>query len=107
VNAQPIVVPPGEGARVGNVEFLARSADTPRFTFGAAEWGSVANPGAWSGAGVKSGWLCGRAWSRGVRYETGLYFPKRAGPLGPGSLTCPAATAASGSPTDSHRLCNA
>ena len=26
-----IVVPPGEGHRVGNVEFLARSADTPRF----------------------------------------------------------------------------
>ena len=30
----PIVVRPGEGARVGNVEFLARTADTPRFTFG-------------------------------------------------------------------------
>jgi mannose-6-phosphate isomerase-like protein (cupin superfamily) len=28
-----IVVPPGEGHRVGNVEFLARTADTPRFTF--------------------------------------------------------------------------
>jgi mannose-6-phosphate isomerase-like protein (cupin superfamily) len=26
-----IVVPPGGGRRVGNVEFLARSADTPRF----------------------------------------------------------------------------
>jgi mannose-6-phosphate isomerase-like protein (cupin superfamily) len=26
-----VVVPPGEGERVGNVEFLARSADTPRF----------------------------------------------------------------------------
>ncbi len=26
-----IVVEPGEGHRVGNVEFLARSADTPRF----------------------------------------------------------------------------
>ena len=26
-----IVVPPGEGRRVGNVEFLARTADTPRF----------------------------------------------------------------------------
>jgi mannose-6-phosphate isomerase-like protein (cupin superfamily) len=26
-----IVVPPGEGHRVGNVEFLARSRDTPRF----------------------------------------------------------------------------
>jgi quercetin dioxygenase-like cupin family protein len=32
--AQAIVVPPGEGHRVGNVEFLARTADTPRFTFG-------------------------------------------------------------------------
>jgi mannose-6-phosphate isomerase-like protein (cupin superfamily) len=26
-----VVVPPGEGRRVGNVEFLARSQDTPRF----------------------------------------------------------------------------
>jgi mannose-6-phosphate isomerase-like protein (cupin superfamily) len=26
-----VVVPPGGGHRVGNVEFLARSADTPRF----------------------------------------------------------------------------
>jgi mannose-6-phosphate isomerase-like protein (cupin superfamily) len=26
-----IVVPPGEGLRIGNVELLARSADTPRF----------------------------------------------------------------------------
>ena len=26
-----IVVPPGQGHRVGNVEFLARSKDTPRF----------------------------------------------------------------------------
>jgi mannose-6-phosphate isomerase-like protein (cupin superfamily) len=26
-----IVVPPGEGLHVGNVEFLARSEDTPRF----------------------------------------------------------------------------
>ena len=26
-----IVVPPGQGHRVGNVEFLARSQDTPRF----------------------------------------------------------------------------
>jgi quercetin dioxygenase-like cupin family protein len=32
--AQAIVVPPGDGHRVGNVEFLARTADTPRFTFG-------------------------------------------------------------------------
>ncbi len=29
-----IVVAPGEGHRVGSVEFLARTADTPRFTFG-------------------------------------------------------------------------
>lgn len=26
-----VVVPPGEGHRVGNVEFLARTQDTPRF----------------------------------------------------------------------------
>ena len=32
--SRPIVVRPGEGARVGNVEFLARTRDTPRFTFG-------------------------------------------------------------------------
>ena len=31
--ARAIVVRPGEGHRVGNVEFLARTADTPRFTF--------------------------------------------------------------------------
>ena len=29
-----LVVRPGEGERVGNVEFLARSADTPRFNLG-------------------------------------------------------------------------
>ena len=29
-----IIVRPGEGARVGNVEFLARTADTPRFNCG-------------------------------------------------------------------------
>jgi mannose-6-phosphate isomerase-like protein (cupin superfamily) len=34
---EPIVVPPGEGHRVGNVEFLARTKDTPRFTFGIIE----------------------------------------------------------------------
>ena len=34
----PIVVPPGEGHRVGNVEFLARTADTPRFTFGIIDY---------------------------------------------------------------------
>jgi uncharacterized cupin superfamily protein len=34
VSERPIVVPPGEGHRIGNVEFLARTVDTPRFTFG-------------------------------------------------------------------------
>ena len=34
---QPIVIPPGEGHRHGNVEFLARTRDTPRFTFGIIE----------------------------------------------------------------------
>jgi mannose-6-phosphate isomerase-like protein (cupin superfamily) len=37
VNAHPIFVAPGEGHRVGNVEFLARTVDTPRFTFGIIE----------------------------------------------------------------------
>ena len=32
-----VVVPPGQGHRIGNVEFLARTADTPRFTFGIIE----------------------------------------------------------------------
>jgi mannose-6-phosphate isomerase-like protein (cupin superfamily) len=32
-----IVVPAGEGHRVGNVEFLARTTDTPRFNFGIIE----------------------------------------------------------------------
>ena len=32
--SEAIVVPPGEGARVGNVEFLARTLDTPRFNLG-------------------------------------------------------------------------
>jgi mannose-6-phosphate isomerase-like protein (cupin superfamily) len=36
-DARPIVVRPGEGRRVGNVEFLARTADTPRFTLGIIE----------------------------------------------------------------------
>src|SRR3954451_3078456 len=31
---EAVVVAPGAGHRVGNVEFLARSADTPRFTLG-------------------------------------------------------------------------
>jgi mannose-6-phosphate isomerase-like protein (cupin superfamily) len=30
---EPIVVPPGQGHRLGNVEFLARTVDTPRFNF--------------------------------------------------------------------------
>jgi quercetin dioxygenase-like cupin family protein len=34
----PVIVPPGEGTRFGNVEFLARTADTPRFTFGIIEF---------------------------------------------------------------------
>ena len=37
MDASPIVVPPGRGHRVGNVEFLARTADTPRFTCGIIE----------------------------------------------------------------------
>jgi mannose-6-phosphate isomerase-like protein (cupin superfamily) len=32
-----VIVPPGQGHRVGNVEFLARTVDTPRFTFGIIE----------------------------------------------------------------------
>ena len=31
--SRAIVVRPGKGRRVGNVEFLARSEDTPRFNF--------------------------------------------------------------------------
>ena len=31
--SEPIVVPPGQGQRLGNVEFLARTVDTPRFNF--------------------------------------------------------------------------
>jgi hypothetical protein len=37
MEARAIVVPPGAGHRVGNVEFLARTADTPRFNFGIIE----------------------------------------------------------------------
>ena len=37
MSARAIVVPPGQGYRVGNVEFLARTADTPRFNFGIIE----------------------------------------------------------------------
>ena len=38
VDRKPVVVHPGQGHRVGNVEFLARTADTPRFTFGIIEF---------------------------------------------------------------------
>ncbi len=37
MSSRAIVVRPGEGHRVGNVEFLARTADTPRFTFAIIE----------------------------------------------------------------------
>jgi mannose-6-phosphate isomerase-like protein (cupin superfamily) len=37
VSASAIVIPPGKGHVVGNVEFLARTADTPRFNFGIIE----------------------------------------------------------------------
>ncbi|WP_051324081.1 cupin domain-containing protein [Candidatus Solirubrobacter pratensis] len=37
MGAEPIVIPPGQGHHHGNVEFLARTADTPRFTFGIIE----------------------------------------------------------------------
>jgi mannose-6-phosphate isomerase-like protein (cupin superfamily) len=34
---RPIVIPPGGGHVLGNVEFLARTADTPRFNFAIIE----------------------------------------------------------------------
>jgi mannose-6-phosphate isomerase-like protein (cupin superfamily) len=37
MSSRAIVVRPGEGHRIGNVEFLARTADTPRFTFAIIE----------------------------------------------------------------------
>jgi mannose-6-phosphate isomerase-like protein (cupin superfamily) len=37
MDGRAIVVPPGEGHRVGNVEFLARTVDTARFNFGIIE----------------------------------------------------------------------
>jgi hypothetical protein len=43
MGVQPIVVRPGEGHRVGNVEFLARTADTPRFTFAIIEIAPAVN----------------------------------------------------------------
>jgi mannose-6-phosphate isomerase-like protein (cupin superfamily) len=33
----PIVIAPGQGHRLGNVEFLARTVDTPRFNFSIIE----------------------------------------------------------------------
>lgn len=35
--AEAVIVRPGEGQRVGNVEFLATTKDTPRFNFGIIE----------------------------------------------------------------------
>ena len=37
MDARPIVIPLGQGHRVGNVEFLARTVDTPRFNFAMIE----------------------------------------------------------------------
>jgi mannose-6-phosphate isomerase-like protein (cupin superfamily) len=37
MDPRAVVIPPGHGHRVGNVEFLARTVDTPRFTFGIIE----------------------------------------------------------------------
>jgi mannose-6-phosphate isomerase-like protein (cupin superfamily) len=34
---EAVVIAPGEGHRLGNVEFLARTADTPRFNFSIIE----------------------------------------------------------------------
>jgi mannose-6-phosphate isomerase-like protein (cupin superfamily) len=35
---RPVLVPPGQGHRVGNVEFLARTSESPRFNFGLIEF---------------------------------------------------------------------
>ena len=34
---RPVVVPPGQGHRIGNVEFLARTSESPRFNFAIIE----------------------------------------------------------------------
>ena len=34
---RPVIVPPGQGHRVGNVEFLARTVESPRFNLGIIE----------------------------------------------------------------------
>ena len=41
-----VIVRPGQGARVGNIEFLARTADTPRFNLGVIDFaaGRVLDP---------------------------------------------------------------
>ena len=42
----PVIVRPGEGHRVGNLEFLARTTDTPRFNLGIIDFaaGRVLEP---------------------------------------------------------------
>jgi mannose-6-phosphate isomerase-like protein (cupin superfamily) len=35
--SEPVVIPPGQGHAIGNVEFLARSTDTPRFNLSIIE----------------------------------------------------------------------
>jgi mannose-6-phosphate isomerase-like protein (cupin superfamily) len=37
MDRRPVVVPPGQGYRIGNVEFLARTSESPRFNFGIIE----------------------------------------------------------------------
>jgi mannose-6-phosphate isomerase-like protein (cupin superfamily) len=37
MSERAVIIPPGQGHRVGNVEFLARTADTPRFNFSIIE----------------------------------------------------------------------
>jgi len=37
MSARPVVIPPGQGQRIGNVEFLARTADTRRFNLSIIE----------------------------------------------------------------------
>lgn len=37
MSERAVVIPPGQGQRVGNVEFLARTVDTPRFNFSIIE----------------------------------------------------------------------
>jgi mannose-6-phosphate isomerase-like protein (cupin superfamily) len=37
MSERAVVIPPGQGSRIGNVEFLARTADTPRFNLSIIE----------------------------------------------------------------------